>query len=115
MSNATRRAPECDREHRPAYGSEGLAVYSGLGVRKLARIAARVNQLYYAHSLAVLREHIKGETVDLVSLDPPFLGVEYGGPRRSRRPLSRAAARVRRGGRGGGSPAGGRGGRERLV
>src|SRR5213593_888022 len=80
MSNATRRAPECDREHRPAYGSEGLAVYSGFGVRKLARIAARVNQLYYADSLAVLREHIKGETVDLVSLDPPFLGVEYDGP-----------------------------------
>jgi len=73
-----------------------------------------VNQLYYAHSLAVLREHIKGETVDLVSLDPPFLGVENDGPE-AFASLSRAAARVRRGGRGGGSPAGGRGGRERLV
>src|SRR5881409_3332648 len=103
MSNATRRAPECDREHRPAYESEGLAVYSGLGVRKLARIAARVNQLYYADNLAVLRELL------------PSWEKNTTAPRRSRRLLSRAAARVRRGGRGGGSLAGGRGGRERLV
>jgi len=31
-----------------------------------------VNQLYYGDNLAVLREHIKDETVDLVYLDPPF-------------------------------------------
>jgi DNA modification methylase len=32
----------------------------------------RVNYLYYGDNLAVLREHIKDETVDLVYLDPPF-------------------------------------------
>ena len=31
-----------------------------------------MNQLYYGDNLAVLREHIKDETVDLVYLDPPF-------------------------------------------
>lgn len=31
-----------------------------------------MNQLYYGDNLAVLREHIKDETVDLVDLDPPF-------------------------------------------
>jgi site-specific DNA-methyltransferase (adenine-specific) len=30
------------------------------------------NQLYYGDNLKVLREHIKGESVDLVYLDPPF-------------------------------------------
>jgi site-specific DNA-methyltransferase (adenine-specific) len=31
-----------------------------------------VNALYYGDNLAVLREHIKDESVDLVYLDPPF-------------------------------------------
>jgi DNA modification methylase len=31
-----------------------------------------VNYLYYGDNLAVLREHVKDETVDLVYLDPPF-------------------------------------------
>jgi len=30
------------------------------------------NQLYYGDNLDVLRQHIKGESVDLVYLDPPF-------------------------------------------
>ena len=30
------------------------------------------NQLYYGDNLTVLREHIKGESVDLIYLDPPF-------------------------------------------
>src|SRR5579863_3045994 len=30
------------------------------------------NALYYGDNLAVLREHIKDETVDLIYLDPPF-------------------------------------------
>jgi site-specific DNA-methyltransferase (adenine-specific) len=30
------------------------------------------NQLYYGDNLAVLREHIKDESVDLIYLDPPF-------------------------------------------
>jgi adenine specific DNA methylase Mod len=31
-----------------------------------------VNRLYYGDNLDVLREHIASESVDLVSLDPPF-------------------------------------------
>lgn len=31
-----------------------------------------MNYLYYGDNLAVLREHVKDETVDLVYLDPPF-------------------------------------------
>jgi len=30
------------------------------------------NQLYYGDNLAVLREHVKDESVDLIYLDPPF-------------------------------------------
>lgn len=30
------------------------------------------NLLYYGDNLDVMRRHIKGETVDLVYLDPPF-------------------------------------------
>jgi 16S rRNA G966 N2-methylase RsmD len=30
------------------------------------------NQLYYGDNLAVLREYIKDESVDLIYLDPPF-------------------------------------------
>ena len=30
------------------------------------------NRLYYGDNLAVLREHIKDESVDLIYLDPPF-------------------------------------------
>lgn len=30
------------------------------------------NKLYYGDNLGVLREHIADESVDLVSLDPPF-------------------------------------------
>jgi hypothetical protein len=30
------------------------------------------NRLYYGDNLAILREHIEGESVDLVYLDPPF-------------------------------------------
>ena len=30
------------------------------------------NQLYYGDNLAVLREHIRDESVDLIYLDPPF-------------------------------------------
>jgi site-specific DNA-methyltransferase (adenine-specific) len=30
------------------------------------------NHLYYGDNLAVLREHIRDETVDLIYLDPPF-------------------------------------------
>jgi site-specific DNA-methyltransferase (adenine-specific) len=30
------------------------------------------NTLYYGDNLAVLREHIKDESVDLIYLDPPF-------------------------------------------
>jgi site-specific DNA-methyltransferase (adenine-specific) len=30
------------------------------------------NQLYFGDNLAVLREHIKDESVDLIYLDPPF-------------------------------------------
>jgi len=52
---------------------------SKLRVRLIrARIAPRLfvgmekNQLYYGDNLAVLREHIKDESVDLIYLDPPF-------------------------------------------
>lgn len=31
-----------------------------------------MNQLYYGDNLQVLREHIAGESVDLIYLDPPF-------------------------------------------
>ena len=31
-----------------------------------------MNQLFYGDNLAVLRESIAGESVDLVYLDPPF-------------------------------------------
>ena len=31
-----------------------------------------VNTLYYGDNLHVLREHIAGESVDMVYLDPPF-------------------------------------------
>jgi site-specific DNA-methyltransferase (adenine-specific) len=31
-----------------------------------------VNTLYYGDNLKVLREHVAGESVDLVYLDPPF-------------------------------------------
>src|SRR5688572_6860921 len=31
-----------------------------------------MNTLYYGDNLAVLREHVKDESVDLVYLDPPF-------------------------------------------
>jgi 16S rRNA G966 N2-methylase RsmD len=30
------------------------------------------NVLYYGNNLGVLQQHVKGETVDLVYLDPPF-------------------------------------------
>jgi site-specific DNA-methyltransferase (adenine-specific) len=30
------------------------------------------NQLYYGDNLAVLRDYIKDESVDLIYLDPPF-------------------------------------------
>ena len=30
------------------------------------------NQLYFGDNLAVLREHIREESVDLIYLDPPF-------------------------------------------
>ncbi len=30
------------------------------------------NQLFYGDNLAVLREHIREESVDLIYLDPPF-------------------------------------------
>jgi adenine specific DNA methylase Mod len=30
------------------------------------------NTLYYGDNLSVLREHIPGESVDLIYLDPPF-------------------------------------------
>jgi hypothetical protein len=30
------------------------------------------NLLFYGDNLEVLREHIKGEAIDLVYLDPPF-------------------------------------------
>lgn len=30
------------------------------------------NTLYYGDNLAILREYIKDETVDLIYLDPPF-------------------------------------------
>ena len=33
---------------------------------------ARANTLYYGDNLAVLREHVPDESVDLVYLDPPF-------------------------------------------
>jgi 16S rRNA G966 N2-methylase RsmD len=33
---------------------------------------AEKNQLYYGDNLAVLREHIRDESVDLIYLDPPF-------------------------------------------
>ena len=32
----------------------------------------RTNTLYYGDNLKVLREHIPGESVDLIYLDPPF-------------------------------------------
>ncbi|MGH6718766.1 MAG: DNA methyltransferase, partial [Alphaproteobacteria bacterium] len=31
-----------------------------------------INALYYGDNLAILREHVRAETVDLVYLDPPF-------------------------------------------
>ncbi|MBA3667637.1 MAG: hypothetical protein H0W65_07935 [Sphingomonas sp.] len=31
-----------------------------------------MNKLFYGDNLDVLREHIAGESVDLVYLDPPF-------------------------------------------
>src|SRR5256885_15397091 len=31
-----------------------------------------MNSLYYGDNLAILREHIKDESVDLIYLDPPF-------------------------------------------
>jgi site-specific DNA-methyltransferase (adenine-specific) len=31
-----------------------------------------MNRLYYGDNLAVLREHIASESVDLIYLDPPF-------------------------------------------
>jgi site-specific DNA-methyltransferase (adenine-specific) len=31
-----------------------------------------INKLYYGNNLPVMRQHIEGETVDLVYLDPPF-------------------------------------------
>jgi site-specific DNA-methyltransferase (adenine-specific) len=33
---------------------------------------AGMNHLYYGDNLAVLREHIRDESVDLIYLDPPF-------------------------------------------
>ncbi|HEX8421475.1 MAG TPA: site-specific DNA-methyltransferase, partial [Sphingomonas sp.] len=30
------------------------------------------NQLYYGDNLAVLRDHVAAESVDLIYLDPPF-------------------------------------------
>ena len=30
------------------------------------------NKLYYGDNLEVLRQHVKDESVDLISLDPPF-------------------------------------------
>jgi 16S rRNA G966 N2-methylase RsmD len=30
------------------------------------------NKLYYGDNLEVLRQHVKGESVDLIYLDPPF-------------------------------------------
>jgi site-specific DNA-methyltransferase (adenine-specific) len=30
------------------------------------------NQLFYGDNLAVLREHVRNESVDLIYLDPPF-------------------------------------------
>ena len=30
------------------------------------------NHLYYGNNLDILREHIQGESVDLIYLDPPF-------------------------------------------
>lgn len=34
--------------------------------------ASPVNLLYYGDNLEVLRRHVKGESVDLIYLDPPF-------------------------------------------
>jgi len=31
-----------------------------------------MNQLYYGDNLSILREHVEGESVDLIYLDPPF-------------------------------------------
>ena len=37
----------------------------------MIKVAAH-NQLYYGDNLAILREHIADESVDLIYLDPPF-------------------------------------------
>ncbi len=39
---------------------------------RLAWLGGSVNKLFYGDNLDVLREHIAGESVDLVYLDPPF-------------------------------------------
>ena len=40
--------------------------------RQTTKGEGMVNQLYYGDNLAVLREHVRDESVDLIYLDPPF-------------------------------------------
>lgn len=42
------------------------------------------NTLFYGDSLIILREHIPGESVDLVYLDPPFNSSRPSGSRRTK-------------------------------
>jgi hypothetical protein len=45
---------------------------SALELRRVLFAGMEKNCLYYGDNLAVLREHIKDESVDLIYLDPPF-------------------------------------------
>ncbi len=40
---------------------------------KRERASGSGNVLYFGDHLSVLREHVKGEAVGLVSMDPPFM------------------------------------------
>jgi DNA modification methylase len=54
-----------------------------------------MNQLFYGDNLAVLREHVKDESVDLVYLDPPFNSNQDYNVLFAERDGSRAAAQIK--------------------
>ena len=54
-----------------------------------------MNQLFYGDNLAVLREHVKDESVDLVYLDPPFKSNQDYNVLFAERDGSRAAAQIK--------------------
>ena len=50
----------------------GLEEVGGYNAGAMTTDDARANTLYYGDNLALLREHVPDESVDLVYLDPPF-------------------------------------------